>query len=191
MLLALDVGNTNITVGTIREAEVTLVGRALTSAGASADELAETLEGILEPTGASLEDVSEIALASVVPDVSVAVMLLAKRIDIDVLVADHRTVPLPIRVDQPSTVGDDRLVNALAAARLFGTPAIVVDLGTATTFDVVSRGRRVHRRRDRPRAWRSASRRWRREPLSCRACRWSCRRTRSRATRSAPCRVAR
>ncbi len=45
---------------------------------------------------------------------------------------------MAMRVDQPSTVGDDRLVNALAAARLFGTPAIVVDLGTATTFDVVS-----------------------------------------------------
>jgi type III pantothenate kinase len=138
MLLALDVGNTNITVGTIREAEVTLVGRALTSAGGSADDLAETLDGILEPTGASLDHVDEIALASVVPGVSVAVMLLAKRLDIEVLVADHRTVPMPIRVDQPSTVGDDRLVNALAAARLFGTPAIVVDLGTATTFDVVS-----------------------------------------------------
>jgi type III pantothenate kinase len=47
-------------------------------------------------------------------------------------------VPIPIRVDRPGDVGADRLVNALAASRLFGTPAVVVDLGTATTFDCVA-----------------------------------------------------
>ena len=48
------------------------------------------------------------------------------------------TVPIPIRVDRPGEVGADRLVNALAAARLYGTPAVVVDFGTATTFDCVA-----------------------------------------------------
>ena len=61
---------------------------------------------------------------------------------------------IPIRVDRPGEVGADRLVNALAVARLYGTPAVVVDLGTATTFDCVAARWRVRRRRDRagPRA---------------------------------------
>ena len=54
------------------------------------------------------------------------------------LLAGAGTVPLPIRVDRPGEVGADRLVNALAASRLYGTPAVVVDLGTATTFDCVA-----------------------------------------------------
>ncbi len=55
------------------------------------------------------------------------------------LIAAAGTVPIAIRVDRPADVGADRLVNALAAARIHGTPAIVVDLGTATTFDCVAR----------------------------------------------------
>jgi type III pantothenate kinase len=54
------------------------------------------------------------------------------------IVASAGTVPIPIRVDRPSDVGADRLVNALAAARLYGTPAVVVDFGTATTLDCVA-----------------------------------------------------
>ena len=65
------------------------------------------------------------------------VELVAARHGIGVLVATAGTVPLAIRVDRPGEVGADRLVNALAAQRLYGTPAVVVDLGTATTFDCV------------------------------------------------------
>jgi type III pantothenate kinase len=61
------------------------------------------------------------------------------RRDRPLLLAGAGTIPIPIRVDRPGEVGADRLVNALAAARLFGAPAVVVDLGTATTFDCVAR----------------------------------------------------
>jgi type III pantothenate kinase len=54
-------------------------------------------------------------------------------------VASAGTIPIPIRVDRPSEVGADRLVNALAAARIYGTPAVVVDFGTATTLDGIAR----------------------------------------------------
>ena len=81
-------------------------------------------------------------------------------------------------------VGADRLVNALAAARLHGTPAVVVDFGTATTFDCVGRGRRVRRRGDRARASSSGSRRSRRGPRSCRGSSCARRTGRSAATRS-------
>ena len=67
-----------------------------------------------------------------------AVESIAARHDIGLVIATAGTVPLAVRVDRPGDVGADRLVNALAAARLHGTPAVVVDLGTATTFDCVA-----------------------------------------------------
>ncbi len=66
------------------------------------------------------------------------------------VVAGPGTVPLAIRVDRPGDVGADRLVNALAAGRLYGTPAVVVDFGTATTFDCVAADGAYVGRRDRP-----------------------------------------
>ena len=67
-----------------------------------------------------------------------AVEEVAARRRLRILVASAGTVPIPIRTDRPAEVGADRLVNALAAHRLYGAPAVVVDFGTATTFDVVS-----------------------------------------------------
>jgi type III pantothenate kinase len=138
MLLALDVGNTNVTVGIVRDGDVVASRRAPTPANHTADELEAILDQLLRVDGAELNDVTEIVVASVVPDVTAAVIELGGRKGIAVLVADSTTLPTPIRVDEPGSVGDDRLVNALAAARLYGKPAIVVDLGTATTFDVVA-----------------------------------------------------
>ena len=91
----------------------------------------------------------------VVPAMTAALETVTARRDRPLLIAAAGTVPLPIRVDRPGEVGADRLVNALAVARLHGTPAVVVDLGTATTFDCVARRRGVRRRGDRAghRAW--------------------------------------
>ena len=72
------------------------------------------------------------------PALTGAVESIASRHDLALLSASAGTVPLAIRVDRPGEVGADRLVNALAAGRLHGTPAIVVDLGTATTFECVA-----------------------------------------------------
>ena len=77
------------------------------------------------------------SLASVVPALTAGIEAVAARRDRPLLVATAATVPIPIRVDRPAEVGADRLVNALAAARLHGAPAVVVDFGTATTFDAV------------------------------------------------------
>src|SRR6185369_15936721 len=75
---------------------------------------------------------------SVVPAVTAALEAVAARRERPLLVAAAGTVPIPVRVDRPGDVGADRLVNALAAAHIYGTPAVVVDLGTATTFDCVA-----------------------------------------------------
>lgn len=138
MLLAVDVGNSNITIGSFRNGTLVAVRRAATPRGGTADELELLLEGLLRLDDAAFADVSAVALASVVPTVSAALETVTARRDRPLLVAGAGTVPVPVRVDRPGEVGADRLVNALAAVRLYGTPAVVVDLGTATTFDCVA-----------------------------------------------------
>lgn len=138
MLLAVDVGNSNITIGSFRNGALVAVRRAGTPRGGTADELELLVEGLLRLDDSAFADVSAVAVASVVPAVSAALEAVTARRDRPLLLAGAGTVPLPIRVDRPGEVGADRLVNALAAARLYGTPAVVVDLGTATTFDCVA-----------------------------------------------------
>ena len=137
MLLAIDIGNTNITLGLVEGGALVATRRAGTPRGATADELEVLLTGLLALDGRTFEDVSSIAVASVVPAQTAMIESVAARREINVLVASAGTVPLAIRVDRPGEVGADRLVNALAAQRLYGTPAVVVDFGTATTFDCV------------------------------------------------------
>ena len=137
MLLAVDVGNTNLTLGMVERGSITVTRRATTPRGATADELELLLVGLLGLDGRALDEVSSIALASVVPAVTAALTAVGARRGIGLLVASSGTVPLAIRVDRPGDVGADRIVNALAAARLYGTPAVIADFGTATTFDCV------------------------------------------------------
>ena len=138
MLLALDIGNTNVSLGLVRRGSLVATRRAATNARATADELDLLLEGLLRLEDATFGDVAAIACASVVPSLTAAVETIAERRERPLVVASAGTVPLPIRVDRPADVGPDRLVNALAAGRLHGTPAVVVDFGTATTFDCVA-----------------------------------------------------
>jgi type III pantothenate kinase len=138
MLLALDIGNTNITIGVFRAGALLGTRRAATNHRATADEVELLLGGLLQLDGISLSDLDAISLASVVPALSVAVERVVARRGQALVVATAGSVPLAIRVDRPDDVGADRLVNALAVARLYGTPAVVVDFGTATTLDCVA-----------------------------------------------------
>ena len=138
MLLALDIGNTNVSIGLFRAGAMLATRRAATNARATTDEFELLLDGLLRLDGIAMADLDAIAMASVVPAVSSAVESIAERRGRLLLVAAAGTVPLAVRVDRPGDVGADRLVNALAAARLYGTPAVVVDFGTATTFDCVA-----------------------------------------------------
>ncbi len=138
MLLALDIGNTNVTLGLFRAGTLVATRRAATRPEATADEFETTLDALLRLDDAALADVSAIAAASVVPSLTAAATTVAARRERPILLASAGTMPLAIRVDRPNDVGADRLVNALAAQRLYGTPAVVVDFGTATTFDCVA-----------------------------------------------------
>ena len=138
MLLALDIGNTNITMGLFRNGSLAATRRARTHARASADELEHLLDALIRLDDESFADVSAIACCSVVPTLTSALETVAGRRERALLVAAAGTVPIAIRVDRPADVGADRLVNALAAARIHGAPAIVADFGTATTIDCVA-----------------------------------------------------
>ena len=139
VLLAIDIGNSNVTVGSFRNGSLIAVRRAATPRATTSDELEVLLEDLLRLDDAAFADISAIACASVVPAVTDALEAVAARRERPLLVAGAGTVPVPIRTERPSDVGADRLVNALAVSRLYGTPAVVVDLGTATTFDCVAR----------------------------------------------------
>jgi len=138
MLLAVDIGNSNVTIGWFRLGNLASTRRAVTDPRATADQLELLLDGLLRLDDASFADVSALVCASVVPDLTAALETVAARRERPLVIAGIGTVPLPVRVDRPGEVGADRLVNALAAARLYGTPAVVADFGTATTFDCVA-----------------------------------------------------
>jgi type III pantothenate kinase len=137
MLLAIDIGNTNVTLGLVDGGVLDATRRAATHRAATADEFEVLLTGLLALDGHGLDGIDTIVVASVVPALTTALEAVATRRHIPILVAAAGSVPLAIRVDRPGEVGADRLVNSLAAARLYGTPAVVVDFGTATTLDCV------------------------------------------------------
>ncbi|GAA3655968.1 type III pantothenate kinase [Nocardioides ginsengisoli] len=137
-LLAADIGNAHTVLGLVSDGAVVADWRVSTAEHRTADEWAVLLRGLL---GAREEEVTGIAVCATVPAVLNAwrEMLASHFPDIDrVIVEPGIRTGVPILVDNPREVGTDRIVNALAAAADFPTPAIVVDFGgTATTYDVV------------------------------------------------------
>ena len=138
MWLAVNVGNTNVKTGLIRDGQVAGSRRVGTRTDATPDEVESLLEDLLALDGQSLRSVQGAVVASVVPPFGRALTTALERRGLPLIEATADTVPIPIRVDHPAEVGADRLVNALAAGRLYGTPAVVVDFGTATTFDAIA-----------------------------------------------------
>jgi type III pantothenate kinase len=140
-LLAADIGNTDLTLG-LFDGE-TLVGswRAASRASATPDELALQVTGMLGLDGHGLDELEAVALASVVPPLTETFThFLQRRLGLAPVTVDAASLDgiLAIEIDHPSEAGADRLANALAAREAHGGPAIVVDLGTSTNFDLVS-----------------------------------------------------
>ncbi|MEO6351277.1 MAG: type III pantothenate kinase [Candidatus Limnocylindrales bacterium] len=138
MLIALNVGNSNINFSIVDDGEVVAIGHAPTPRHDIRAEIEAWIPVLLDEAPPAAQPRFEFVIASVVPAVTAAVRESVDTRGIALLVADETTIPIEIRVDNPGAVGDDRLVNAYAALRLHGAPAIIVDMGTATTFDVVA-----------------------------------------------------
>jgi type III pantothenate kinase len=157
MLLTIDIGNTAVTIGVFRNSEENVAGvdggsrdtrllttfRVATDSRRLADEYGILLKSLLEFRGISTGDIDAACICSVVPPLTrmfedvcrsffgVTPLLVSTQIDLG----------MPILYDNPRDVGADRIVDAVAAVELYGAPAVVVDLGTATVFDAVSRNR--------------------------------------------------
>ena len=141
-LLAIDVGNTNIVFGIFSGETLRVSWRLRTLSGRTADELWVTVSRLFAEKGIPLDDIEGVVLASVVPAVTTTVSEMVKiGFKKTVLVVDAGNAGLTVRYENPDEVGADRLVNGVAAFRLFGQlqrTIVVVDFGTATTFDVIS-----------------------------------------------------
>jgi type III pantothenate kinase len=141
MLLAIDIGNTNITLGLYREAEMVGAWRLATDHDRMPDEYGLQLLGLLEHVGCESGDLEGAALASVVPPLTGRLLEACKNyLDVEPFVVDAGVkTGLKIRYEDPKfALGADRVVDAVAVLQLYGGPACVVDFGTATTFDAIT-----------------------------------------------------
>jgi type III pantothenate kinase len=139
VLMAVDVGNTQTVLGLFEGNELKEHWRIATEAHRTADELAVVFTGLLELRGRRCDEISAVILSSVVPTLARSYSELAD----DIFEVPFYPVTalmetgLKNRYDDPSTVGADRIVNAVAAGKHYGFPAIIVDIGTATTVEAV------------------------------------------------------
>ncbi len=146
MLLAIEVGNTNMVLGLYRlataeaPAELLHCWRLATPLDQTADELRITLHGLFAMHGLETAVVNGVAISSVVPPVDAMLREVMESFfhQRPLFVEPGVKTGLPVLTDNPAEVGADRIVNCVAAFERYGGPAIVVDLGTATTFDVIS-----------------------------------------------------
>jgi len=147
VLLAIDVGNTNIKLGTFRGDALSANWRLRTDAQGTADGYAAQLHFLLERARLRFEDVGGVSLSSTVPAlVPILRELVAHYVGPRcpfVEVSARARTGITIAIDNPLEMGADRIVDALAAARLYRLPAIVVDFGTATTFGPIDADERL------------------------------------------------
>jgi type III pantothenate kinase len=141
MLLAVDIGNTNITIGVFDGSKMKATWRVATGVHRMPDEYAILLLGFFENQGIAVSKVTDAILCSVVPPlVGVFEDMCRRYLKVSpVLVEAGVKTGVRISMDNPREVGADRIVNAVAAHKLYGGAVIVIDLGTATTFDAVSK----------------------------------------------------
>lgn len=141
MLLAIDIGNTDITLGVFEGEELRATWHIATGIHRMADEYAALMLNLMGHQSLKIADIKDIALCSVVPPLVATFEELFQRyfhLSPLVIGAGVKT-GVRIRMDNPREVGADRIANAAAAHHLYGGPIIITDLGTATTFDTVSK----------------------------------------------------
>lgn len=140
MLLVIDVGNTNTTLGVYREAELLAHWRLTTNPQRTVDEYGVHSRNLFELAQLDFTDIEAIAVASVVPPLNYTVRRMAEvYFHLTPLFIDHTTdTGLKILYQPASDVGADRIVDAVAAVSRYGSPCIVVDFGTATTFNAIN-----------------------------------------------------
>ncbi len=140
MILVFDVGNTETTLGLYDGTTLRAHWRLTTVLDRTPDELALLIRQLLGARGHTVGEVRGTAIGSVVPSLTLALVDACLQCfgTTSIVVGADSPLPIQLAVDEPRTVGADRIINTLAASRLYGRDTIVVDLGTATTFDCIT-----------------------------------------------------
>ena len=137
MLIAIDIGNTNITIGLFLDSELISTWRFSTDSRKTSDEYGLLLQQVMSSNNLNADEIDSAAICSVVPPLTPTFELLCQRylkVQPLTVMAETKT-GIEILYDSPRDVGADRIVDAAAALHIYGGPCIVVDLGTATVFD--------------------------------------------------------
>lgn len=139
MLLAIDIGNTNIVIGCIENDDILFKARIATDRLRTSDQYGVEIKNMLEAYGVQIQDIDDCIISSVVPPVfnsvkTGVIKIIGKQ---PMVVGPGLKTGLNIHVDVPSQVGSDRIVIAVAALAEYKAPLILMDLGTATTIEVV------------------------------------------------------
>jgi type III pantothenate kinase len=140
MLLAVDIGNTQTHLGAFQNGSLLEHWRLTTERDVTADELASTYTNLLALRKLSFDDIDDVIISSTVPKIVPEYVEMTERYlgEQCVVVGPGLKTGMPIRVENPRELGADRLVNAVAAYDRLGGPCVVVDFGTAITFDAIS-----------------------------------------------------
>jgi type III pantothenate kinase len=141
MLLAIDIGNSMVTMGVFEDANLVTTLRIATDSRRSADEYGLMLTNLLQLNGIDRSKITDVCMCSVVPPLTGVFEAVSEtyfHVKPLTVTAGVRT-GLKISYDNPRDVGADRIVDAVAAKELYGQPAIIVDFGTATVFDAISK----------------------------------------------------
>jgi type III pantothenate kinase len=139
MLLAIDIGNTNILIGGLKDDQIMFKARIATDRTRTSDQYGVEIKNMIEALGFRIDQISDCIIASVVPPVfnsvcTGVIKIIGKK---PMVVGPGLKTGLNIHVDVPSQVGSDRIVIAVAALAEYKAPLILIDMGTATTIEVV------------------------------------------------------
>ncbi len=139
MLLVVDVGNTHITLGVFDGKEIKATFRATAKQPRTSDEYGIQLCDLLEHRDFDIKDITDVIISSVVPDVMHSLTsAIIKYFHVRPFVPSTLEMGLKINTEHPKEIGPDRIVDAVAAYEKYGGPVIVIDFGTATTYDIVT-----------------------------------------------------
>lgn len=140
MLLAIDIGNTHTVFGVYRKTKLVADWRVTSMLQRTEDEVGAQVRLFLTEAGIPLKQVHNVGISSVVPNLTDIFSMMARkyfRVE-PLIISSELNLGITIRYDDPTSVGADRLCNAVAGYTLFGGPLIIIDFGTATTYDVVA-----------------------------------------------------
>lgn len=145
MILALDIGNTNITIGVYDDKKLLFVARMATDCSRMEDQYAIELRDILDIYGVSLDEIEGAIISSVVPPLTTYIVRAIQRLTkvVPICVGPNTKTDIKIKIQRPEATGADLIVGCVAAAKLYDGACIILDMGTATTFVVLDKDKNM------------------------------------------------